>query len=274
LRDAPVSGARRRNGGRRGQRIAAANVDDCMAASQPLQVVILAAGEGLRLGAAGSGRPKALLALAGRTLLRRAIDFAAALGATRIVVVGGRDHADVAAEALAARNATVRVVENARFRAGNLLSVRAALAAVDDTLLLVNVDHVFPPGAVVAIRGAMECAVTAYCQFARDVDADEMKVEIDARRRLRRISKTLAPFDGAYIGMTYVPAARLDAWRHAIDAVAASVGDAAVAEQVLQRLADDGEEVRTASLDGVRWAEIDTPADLARAQALCAEGAI
>jgi NDP-sugar pyrophosphorylase family protein len=56
--------------------------------------------------------------------------------------------------------------------------------------------------------------------------------------------------------------------------VAASVGDAAVAEQVLQRLADDGEEVRTASLDGVRWAEIDTPADLARAQALCAEGAI
>ena len=245
-----------------------------MTGSHPLQVVILAAGEGLRLGAAGSGRPKALLDLDGRTLLRRAIDFAATLGATRIVVVGGRDHADVAAEALAARNATVRVVENARFRAGNLLSVRAALPAIDDALLLVNVDHVFPPDAAAAIRAAMGGVVTAYCQFARDIDADEMKVEVDAARRLRRISKTLASFHGAYIGMTYVPAARLDAWRLAIDAVAASVGDSAVAEQVLQRLADDGEIVQAADLDGVRWAEIDTPADLARAQALCAEGVI
>lgn len=245
-----------------------------MAASHPLQVVILAAGEGLRLGAAGSGRPKALLDLAGRTLLRRAIDFATTLRATRIVVVGGRDHADVAVEALAARNPAVRVVENARFRAGNLLSVRAALPALDDAVLVANVDHVFPAGAAAAIRAAMGDAVTAYCQFARAVDADEMKVELGDARRLRRISKTLAAFDGAYIGMTYVPAAQLPVWRRAIDAVAAREGDAAVAEQVLQQLADDGVDVRTAGLDGVRWAEIDTPADLARAQALCAEGVI
>ena len=238
-----------------------------------MQIIILAAGSGSRLGAAANGTAKALLPLAGRTLVARAIEFASWLGASRIVVVGGFQFAALRAHVDALAHPGVQMVENTHFLHGNLKSLRRALP-IDDDLLVTNADHVFASSACEPILAAMDDAVTAYCQFDREFAADEMKVEVDTNRDLRRIAKTLTAFDGAYIGLTYVPRARNPCWTDAIEAAARRWGDTAVAEHVLQELADCGERVAAASLDAIRWCEIDTQDDYLHAQAMCEAGLV
>ena len=57
-----------------------------MSHSRPLQVVILAAGQGTRM---RSGLPKVLHPIAGRAMVRHVIDAAAALSSQKTVVVVG-----------------------------------------------------------------------------------------------------------------------------------------------------------------------------------------
>lgn len=240
----------------------------------PVQAIVLAAGLGSRLGSFTAERSKALLDLGGRSLLQRAVDFAAALGARDIVVVGGYRIEQLRAVIAALHAPRIRLVENRRYDAGNLLSLLAALPLVRGPFYLTNVDHVFSAAAAPRILSHIGDDVTAFCEFARVPDADEMKVALDAHGRVRDIAKTLADFDGAYSGLTHVPQARLPDYRAAVDRTRERVGDTAVAEQVLQTLAGQGSRVRAASLDGIAWCEIDTPRDYRRAQAMLAGGDI
>ncbi|CAG1007226.1 Bifunctional IPC transferase and DIPP synthase [Burkholderiales bacterium] len=228
-------------------------------------VVVLAAGMGLRLGPAAGGRPKALVEVAGRTLLEHALRFAAALGAREIIVVAGY-RGDLVGEHLAALAIPgARLVDNPRYRDGNLYSVEAALARVRGAFLLANCDHVFPDEAARRVTGGFGGDVTAWCEFERPLAPDEMKVVLDASGAIVRIAKTLTDYDGGYIGLTHVPAVALASYRRAVDRARARHGDGAVAEQALQALADNAERVLAASLDGISWSEVDTPADLALA---------
>ncbi len=238
--------------------------------SSTLDVVVLAAGRGLRLGALNGHRPKALLALGGETLLAHAVAFAARFSPRRIVVVTGFGRAEVDAEAGRIAHPAVAIAHNPQFDGGNLASLRAALPLLGAAggILVANVDHVFESSAPAAIARGFGSGVTACCEFARAVAADEMKVVVDAGR-LVSISKSLAAYDGAYIGLTHVGAASRGAWLEAIAEAARRRGERAVAEDVLQVLAKVGA-ARTHALDGVAWSEIDTPEDHARASALFA----
>ena len=240
----------------------------------PTHVVVLAAGFGLRLGPLTANRPKALVEVGGATLLEHALRFATALHARDVIVVAGyrRDLIEEHLAALGVRG--VRVVDNPRYAEGNLHSVDAALALVRGTFLLANCDHVFPDDAAPRVADAVDDEVTAFCEFERALEPDEMRVKLGPARTVARISKTLARYDGGYIGLTHVPAGRLDDYRYAVDRARELHRDAAVAEHALQALADDGTPVRTASLDGVAWSEVDTPEDLERANARWRDAAL
>ena len=62
-----------------------------------MKAVILAAGQGSRLGAAAEGRPKALLSIAGQALIDRQLAALASAGVTDVTVVAGYEAGRLAA---------------------------------------------------------------------------------------------------------------------------------------------------------------------------------
>ena len=231
----------------------------------PGQVVLLAAGMGTRLGELGGGLPKALFDAAGVKLIDWALDFAERLGARERIVVGGSGHERLAAHLATTPRAGLSLVENPSFRAGNLMTLEAALPRVNSAFHLMNIDHVYPAAVADRILAQPGEQITAFVDFDRPLGDDDMKVTLDGERRVHQISKKLARWDCGYVGMTYVPAARLATYLAAVAAVRAQVGDPANVEQVIQHLADAGEPVAIGDISGIGWYELDTPEDVARA---------
>src|SRR5688500_5483877 len=110
-----------------------------------MQVVLLAAGLGSRLGALTEAVPNALIEVAGEPLLGHTVGFARRLQPREILVVGGFGFPAVAAT-VAGRGWPVTLLENPDFRDGNLVSLLVARPRIDDELLLMNVDHIYRAG--------------------------------------------------------------------------------------------------------------------------------
>lgn len=245
---------------------------------RPARVLILAAGMGMRLRPLTDGVPKALVSCAGWPLLSYAIRFAREVVAEdrRIVVVAGY-RGEMVSGLLEAEAPDAVVAWNHEYQKGNLLSVVAGLSemagggrgAGHETpggFLLMNVDHVYPWAFAARIAGSPGRLVAAVDRDRR-LGPDDMKVRLDGDGRVRAISKGLNHYDAGYIGMTLVRPEAEEAYREAVRETRGARGDAAVAEDVLQVLADWGEEVSTCDLSGLGWVEIDTLDELEAAEA-------
>ena len=230
----------------------------------PEQVLLLAAGMGTRLGELGGGMAKALFDAGGKRLIDRALAFAKQLDPRERIVVGGFQFDQLSAH-LASRDADVELVENTRYRAGNLITLVTALPQITGSVFVMNIDHVYRPGVAERIREQAGERITAFVDFDRTLAADDMKVALDADKHIAKISKQLPTWDCGYVGMTYIPAAHLARYRRAVVDVQQAVGESAHVEQVLQRLADDKEPVAIGDISGIGWYELDTPEDVAKA---------
>jgi choline kinase len=221
---------------------------------------------GVRLRPLTDSMPKAMVVCAGWPMLAYAVEFARRVVGPggRLVVVGGFG-GDRVRDWCEAEAPEARYVLNADYTKGNLLSVAAGLPAVEGGFLLMNVDHIYPFAFADRLASAPGDVVAA-TDFDRTLLADDMKVKLDASRRVAGISKQLADFDCGYIGMTLVRDAAAAAYRHAFAATREKRGDAAVAENVLQELADRGSPASIADLSGLKWLEVDNLDDLAAAE--------
>jgi len=233
---------------------------------RPTSAIVLAAGMGLRLRPLPTTLPKAMVQCASRPLLEYAMEFARhVIGPNgRLVVVGGYEGERVR-EVMERKDRDAVYAHNPQYTKGNLLSVAAGLSAVEGSFLLMNVDHIYPLAfgdRLLVAQGDVVAAV----DFDRHLGDDDMKVKLDRARRIVAISKQLSQFDGGYIGMTMVREGGLGPYREALAATLARRGDAAVAEHVLQELADRGQPAQIADMSGMRWFEVDTPQELLMAE--------
>jgi choline kinase len=213
-----------------------------------VQVALLAAGLGSRLGALTERLPKALISVADEPLLAYAVRFAQAAGAEEVVVVGGFSFPLVAAE-VARRALPVTLIENREFRDGNLVSLLAARPRLRGEFLIMNVDHIYRPS-IAALAAAPAGELTAF------IDRD----------------RTLATYDCGYVGMTKVPAAFAPRYWAEADAALAEEGRAIHVERLLARFAAAGSPPACRDISGHGWHEVDLPEERDRAEAALREG--
>ncbi|MGH3276393.1 MAG: sugar phosphate nucleotidyltransferase [Streptosporangiaceae bacterium] len=238
--------------------------------------MILAAGAGRRLRPDTDSLPKALLPVAGTvTILDIALRNLAAVGLTDIAVVVGHAAGAIADRAAGMeRDHGVRIdlVHNDRaLEWNNAYSLWLAREYFGQGALLVNGDTVHPVCVENALLKAQDELPAADLILAIDtvkrLADEEMKIALDERGLLRRISKQLdtAQADGEYIGVTLIQpdaalvlAETLEAtWRR---------DPGLYYEDGYQELAERGGEIAVAPIGDILWVEVDNHQDLHRAR--------
>lgn len=231
-----------------------------------MKAVLLAAGRGSRLHPLTEQVPKPLITMGARTCLDIALESLAAVVDCIVVVTGYLGDKISTHLERHPTQVPVQVVVNPKPEQGNLTSLAAARALIEgEGFILTNADHLFPADFYRHHFVAGEDIAIA-AQNDRPILDDEMKVVVVADH-LREISKTLTTYDGAYIGTTRVPAQHAPAYWAAFDRIQEAIDSArACVEDVLQALAHSETPPRVTWVNNVRWFEVDTLEDLAKAR--------
>lgn len=226
------------------------------------RAVILAAGNGKRMGRLTANRPKAMLEVDGLTLIDRELDALAACGVGDVTIVVGyqqqrlRDH-------LGDR---VRFVENARYQETNsLYSLWLAREQVAQGAVIMNSDVLVSPALIAKL-------VYSPAEDAALVDTDstladeEMKVKIWQGFAID-FSKELAPWDADAENLGILKFGPRGGRRLAahLDALIAKGEVNAWAPMAFKAVAREWP-LRAIETDGLPWTEIDFPEDLDRAR--------
>jgi choline kinase len=238
--------------------------------------MVLAAGAGRRLRPDTDGLPKALLPVAGEaTILDIALRNLAAVGLTEVVVVVGYASevvADRAAGLEKRHGVTLDLVHNDRAEEwNNAYSLWLAREYFGQGVLMVNGDTVHPVSVENTLLAAREQARQADVILAVDtvkkLADEEMKVVLDERGLLRRITKQMDPAqaDGEYIGATLIEPAAAIPLAEALEATWRR-DPGLYYEDGYQELVDRGGDVAVAAIGDVEWVEVDDHRDLRRAR--------
>jgi choline kinase len=234
-----------------------------------ISAVILSAGQGRRCLPLTAVVPKCLLRLHERSLLEWQLDALARCGIAEVTVVTGFASEQVE-RALAARTAPppAQALYNPFFRVSdNLASCWIARAAMRRDFVLLNGDTLFEPAVLQRLLAAPARPVRLAVDRKATYDADDMKVSLDAEGRLRRVGKQLAAeiVDAESIGLMLFRGQGPALFREALEgALRRSDALHAWYLSVIDELADHGH-VWTQTIQGLTWAEIDSPADIPRA---------
>lgn len=233
-----------------------------------MKAIILSAGQGTRLLPLTARAPKCTVSLHGRTLIDWQIDQLLACGVEDVVVVTGFGAAHVE-EVLGRRGAasSFSTVYNPFFEvADNLASCWMARDEMIEDFFLLNGDTLFEPAVVQRLLDSPVNPVTLATDHKAHYDDDDMKVQL-AGRRLVRVGKDLPRdlVDGESIGLMLFRAEGPGLFREALDQSMRRPGGLKQWYlSVIGQLAREGH-VWTQSIEGLDWAEVDYPLDLARA---------
>jgi choline kinase len=241
-----------------------------------LDVVLMAAGLGSRLGELTRGLPKALISVANKPLMAYGLAFARLLQPRNIFVVGGFEFDQVKAtldslKAGVAADLPITLVQNSEFRRGNILSFQAARPHLKGEFLLLNVDHIYRP-AIADIVTQPAADVTGFIDTDRNLGNDDMKVLRNSSGHIKEIAKTLTNWDCGYVGMTRVPVSARSRYLAEVDAAMAEDGLDIHVERVLARLARTSSPPHCRDISGHGWLEVDTPDERSHAEVQLGDG--
>jgi choline kinase len=233
----------------------------------PLPAVVLAAGFGSRLGEAARGVPKALVPVAGRPLLAHTLAALAEAGVRDVCVVTGHRGAELeqAVRAFTPPSLCLSTVRNRRFDLPNASSLAVARAWVRGRpFLLLMADHLLSADAIARMLGGPGgCAVGVDRSVLPAEQLDEAtKVRLDADGLVAEFGKRLPCWDGVDAGIFRLEATVFSDLKR----LGASSELSALMTAVAARLP-----FYTVDLTGAFWLDVDTPEDLAAAEAALSE---
>ncbi len=238
-------------------------------ATFPTDVVILAAGNGLRLSSL-SPLPKPLVTIQGRPLLDRVLEALVAAHLRAVTIVVGhaaqriREHPFQSSGSL-----DITWISNPRYSEPNGMSLLCAEGRVRAPFLLLMADHLFqvrtlrhflrqpcpPDGALLAVDRKLNGIY----------DLDDATKVITRGATLTGIGKTLATYDAVDTGMFLCSDAIFDAMKESAALGAESLSDG------VRALSRRGT-VRTWDIGGGAWIDVDTPSARDEAERMVCAG--
>jgi choline kinase len=238
------------------------------------KAIILSAGKGSRLLPLTAERPKCLIDLSGRSLLEWQLDALQGAGIGDIAVVTG--FREDLVDAVAAARPGVRTLFNPFYHvADNLGSVWMARHELDRDTLLLNGDTLISPRLLERVLAGATGAITVTVDEKESYDSDDMKV-LREGDRLLRIGKALEPgqYNAESIGLLAFRGEGPRLFADQVDRMMRTPdGTRRWYLRAIDELARGGEEVRTVSIRGEEWQEVDFPEDVVNAMALTARWA-
>ena len=228
------------------------------------EAVILMAGAGSRLGAAGGALAKPLVQIAGRPLICYTFDALARAGIRTVHAVMGAnsDRLTSALEPIVPPGIRFSTILNPEWQKQNGVSVLAAAGHVQAPFVLTMGDHLFEPALLETLiarsdPAQVNLAIDRKVGSIFDLD-DATKVATEGDR-LVGIGKQLAEYDAIDTGVflcsdeifSYLRAAQCD-------------GDCSLSDGVRQMAADG--KVRAVDIGDAWWQDVDTPEMLRRAE--------
>jgi L-glutamine-phosphate cytidylyltransferase len=234
--------------------------------SSIVRVIILAAGQGRRLLPLTADTPKALLDIAGKPLIMRQIEAFAQHGLRDFTVVTGYAAArmeDELAEAADSLGVSISTLFNPFYSvADNLASCWMARSAMTGDFIQVNGDNVFGGDLVERLLAAPKRPASVAVNTKASYDADDMKVML-------RDGKVMDIGKGLDVSKVHAEANGFYVFRGEGVSAYADILDRFMREpsglkqwfpSAVAGLAQE-QDVNAISLDGIRWAEVDFPAD-------------
>jgi choline kinase len=236
--------------------------------------ILLSAGQGSRMLPLTAERPKCLIELSGRSLLEWQLDALSGAGLAEVVIVTG--FRDDLVDAVAERREGVRTLFNPFYHvADNLGSVWMARAEFGCDTLLLNGDTLVSPALLAKVLGADTGPIAVTIDEKEAYDADDMKVLRDGDRLLR-IGKALEPggYNAESIGLLAFRGDGPRLFAEQVDRMMRQPdGTRLWYLRAIDALAQAGADVRTVSIRGEEWQEVDFPEDVEAAKALTASWA-
>ena len=235
------------------------------------RAIILAAGQGSRLGHLTDDRPKCLIEFGGRTLLDRQLDTLDASGVREAVVVTGF-HDELVEQAVARRKGgpRVRTIYNPFYKvADNLGSLFLARNELSGDCLVWNGDTLVSNRLMARVVGNDRPGICVTVDRKDSYDEDDMKVVVADDGRLKAIGKRISEgVNGESIGLLAFRGDGAERFREAVERdMRTSEGTTIWYLRVIHHIAENSE-VWTLDISGEEWGEVDFPADVERAQRL------
>lgn len=224
-----------------------------------MNVIILAAGMGNRLGDATRAVPKTLVRVNGKPLLHHVMNFLRHPAVKEITVIAGYQYEQVEAY-LAKHHPKVRCVRNPDYERGSILTIRTALPYLTSDTLIMNTDHIYPRRLMKKLLPQCR-GITAICDSDRTLVEDDMKVMRGKDGLVADIDKRLTRHNAGYIGMTFCAAEMIPNYKMAVEAALAERGDTVAVEAALRWMAQNEKSIRVADVSGIGWLEVDTQQD-------------
>ena len=233
--------------------------------------VILAAGMAKRLRPLTDNCPKCLLKVGEKTLLQRTVDALLATGISELVVVTGY-RAEMIRDFLTSHYPTLNIhfLHNADYEHNNnIYSLWMSMQVVrGQEFLLMDSDILCDPKAILAVAQQSEPALALN---RHELGEEEMKVVVDADRRITEISKTCRPDDalGESVGIEKMTAGYSEALGRELDQMIEQEGLIDIFyERAFERLIPQGHTFKVVDTTHFFSYELDTPEDYEKAQEL------
>ncbi|MBI2994358.1 MAG: phosphocholine cytidylyltransferase family protein [Gammaproteobacteria bacterium] len=240
------------------------------------RAILLSAGQGRRLLPLTAETPKCLLPVAGKPIIQWQVDALLAAGIGEIAIVTGY-RPDKVEGLIRERYAGQRItpVFNPFFDVSdNLASCWMAREFMSGDFLLMNGDVILNHDVVNRVLSSPRAPIVLTVDYKRSYDDDDMKVQLEDSL-VRHVSKKLAPerVDAESIGLLYFRDQGPALFRSAVEhALRHPQGLRQWYLSVVDHLASQSL-VSACPVDGLRWMELDFPADIAAAEARFGEHA-